>query len=68
MADSSLLAYLFCGCACAMQVRRARSLPLPVAPDSLYKPIERTPRRFNKLAVPKTLQVSTNHAPVLFDE
>lgn len=51
-----------------MQVRRARSLPLPVAPDSLYKPIERTPRRFNKLAVPKTLQVSTNHAPVLFDE
>jgi ribosome biogenesis protein BMS1 len=39
------------------QVRRERALPIPVNKDSLYKPIERSARRFNRLVVPKALQV-----------
>eukprot|EP00976_Prorocentrum_cordatum_P035902 730065-Prorocentrum_minimum.AAC.3 len=38
-------------------LRRAQDLPIPVVKDSLYKPIERAPRVFNPLRVPKKLQV-----------
>ena len=38
------------------QLRYERSLPIPVNPDSLYKPIDRPNRVFNKLHVPKQLQ------------
>lgn len=40
------------------ETRAAQSLPVPVAQDSLYKPVERVTRRFNPLAVPKALQVA----------
>jgi ribosome biogenesis protein BMS1 len=39
-------------------LRRANSLPVPTDKDSLYKPIERRPRRFNSLPVPKSLQAA----------
>lgn len=38
------------------QVREATQTPIPSQPDSLYKPIERGPRRFNPLKVPKSVQ------------
>jgi ribosome biogenesis protein BMS1 len=38
------------------QLRYEKSLPIPVNPDSIYKPIERKNRVFNKLKVPKALQ------------
>jgi ribosome biogenesis protein BMS1 len=37
-------------------LRRAAQVPVPVVKDSLYKPIERLPRVFNPLRVPKKLQ------------
>lgn len=39
------------------EMRRARQIPIPVIKDSLYKPIERETRRFNKLVIPQALQV-----------
>jgi len=38
------------------QLRYEKSIPIPVNPDSIYKPIERKKRVFNKLQVPKALQ------------
>lgn len=40
------------------QVRAELGAAPRVNADSLYKPIERAPRRFNKLAVPKALQAA----------
>jgi len=37
-------------------VRASLNVAPPVLKDSLYKPVERTTRRFNKLGVPKALQ------------
>ncbi len=39
-------------------MRHAKSLLPPVKQDALYKPIERKPRRFNPLIVPKALQAA----------
>ena len=41
------------------QVRREKEIAIPVNKDSLYKPIEREKRHFNKLQIPKTLQVGS---------
>jgi ribosome biogenesis protein BMS1 len=38
------------------QLRYEKSIPIPVNADSIYKPIERQKRVFNKLQVPKALQ------------
>ena len=38
------------------QLRFEKSMPIPVNPDSIYKPIERQKRVFNKLQVPKAIQ------------
>ncbi|KAL3846002.1 hypothetical protein ACJIZ3_003405 [Penstemon smallii] len=38
------------------ELRREQNLPVPVNKDSLYKPIERKPRKFNPLVIPKSLQ------------
>lgn len=38
------------------QVREATQTPIPVNKDSHYKPIERAPRKFNPLKVPKSVQ------------
>ena len=38
------------------QLRYEKSIPIPVNVDSIYKPIERKARVFNKLHVPKALQ------------
>ncbi|KAL2945287.1 Ribosome biogenesis protein bms1 [Bienertia sinuspersici] len=38
------------------ELRRQLSLPVPVNKDSLYKPIERKPRKFNPLVIPDSVQ------------
>ncbi|KAB2063377.1 hypothetical protein ES319_A10G212300v1 [Gossypium barbadense] len=38
------------------ELRREHNLSIPVNKDSLYKPIERKPRKFNPLVIPKALQ------------
>ncbi|PPD70375.1 hypothetical protein GOBAR_DD32740 [Gossypium barbadense] len=38
------------------ELRREHNLPIPVNKDSLYKLIERKPRNFNPLVIPKALQ------------
>ncbi|XP_021748940.1 ribosome biogenesis protein BMS1 homolog [Chenopodium quinoa] len=38
------------------ELRRELALPVPVNKDSLYKPIERQPKKFNPLIIPKSLQ------------
>lgn len=38
------------------ELRRDHDLPVPVNKDSLYKKIERKPRKFNPLVVPRSLQ------------
>ncbi|KAH7296503.1 hypothetical protein KP509_26G025800 [Ceratopteris richardii] len=38
------------------ELRKERGLSVPNNKDSAYKPIERPPRHFNKLKIPKTLQ------------
>lgn len=38
------------------QLRRELGVGAPRDTDSLYKPIERAPRKFNPLKIPKTLQ------------
>ena len=40
------------------QLRRAERLPIPVNPDSLYRAVERQPRKFNSLHVPRALQAA----------
>ncbi|CAJ1933369.1 unnamed protein product [Sphenostylis stenocarpa] len=40
------------------ELRRENNLPVPVNKDSLYKKIERKPRKFNPLVIPKSLQAS----------
>ncbi|KAL3650790.1 Glycoside hydrolase 2 (Mannanase, beta-galactosidase) [Castilleja foliolosa] len=40
------------------ELRRELNLPVPVNKDSLYKPIERKPRKFNPLVIPKPLQAA----------
>ncbi|XP_027353799.1 ribosome biogenesis protein BMS1 homolog isoform X2 [Abrus precatorius] len=40
------------------ELRREHDLPIPVNKDSLYKKIERKPRKFNPLVIPKSLQAS----------
>ena len=40
------------------QLRYERSMPIPVNPDSIYKPVERPNRVFNRLMVPKQLQAA----------
>ena len=40
------------------ELRRAAGVGAPRAPDSLYRPVDRAPRRFNPLRVPKALQAS----------
>ena len=40
------------------QLRRDQGLPIPVNPDSLYRPVERQPRVFNSLHVPRALQAA----------
>ncbi|KAA8527320.1 hypothetical protein F0562_034583 [Nyssa sinensis] len=40
------------------ELRREHNLPVPVNKDSLYKPIERKPRKFNPLVIPKSLQAA----------
>ncbi|XP_047312141.1 ribosome biogenesis protein BMS1 homolog isoform X2 [Impatiens glandulifera] len=38
------------------ELRRDNNLPIPVNKDSLYKTIERKPRKFNPLVIPKSLE------------
>ncbi|EOA39223.1 hypothetical protein CARUB_v10012207mg [Capsella rubella] len=38
------------------QLRRELNIPIPVNKDSLYKPIERKPKKFSALKIPKSLQ------------
>ncbi|KAJ8774790.1 hypothetical protein K2173_017236 [Erythroxylum novogranatense] len=40
------------------ELRREHNIPVPLNKDSLYKPIERKPRKFNPLVIPKSLQAS----------
>ncbi|XP_065847007.1 ribosome biogenesis protein bms1 [Euphorbia lathyris] len=40
------------------ELRREYNVPVPVNKDSLYKPIERKPRKFNPLVIPKSLQAA----------
>ncbi|XP_054812121.1 ribosome biogenesis protein bms1 [Prosopis cineraria] len=40
------------------ELRKNFNLPVPVNKDSLYKKIERKPRKFNPLVIPKSLQES----------
>ncbi|GER32983.1 ribosome biogenesis protein BMS1-like protein [Striga asiatica] len=38
------------------ELRKEQNLPVPVNKDSLYRPIERKPRKFNPIVIPKSLQ------------
>lgn len=38
-------------------LRRAQGVGAPRNSDSLYRPIERAPRKFNPLKIPRALQV-----------
>ena len=40
------------------EVRRELGIGAPREKDSLYRPIERAPRKFNPLKIPRQLQVS----------
>jgi ribosome biogenesis protein BMS1 len=40
------------------EVRAEQNLPVPAKRDSTYRTIEREPRRFNPLKIPKTLQAA----------
>ncbi|KAH1224663.1 Ribosome biogenesis protein BMS1 [Glycine max] len=40
------------------ELRREHNLAIPVNKDSLYKKIERKPRKFNPVVIPKSLQAS----------
>lgn len=39
------------------ELRRALGVGAPRNSDSLYRPIERAPRKFNPLKIPRALQV-----------
>jgi ribosome biogenesis protein BMS1 len=39
------------------ELRRELGVGPPRSADSLYRPIERAPRKFNPLKIPKSLQV-----------
>jgi len=49
------------------QVRRDEGLKTPLNVNSTYKPIERIPRRFNPLKVPKKLQASLQKRAVVLE-
>jgi ribosome biogenesis protein BMS1 len=55
---ASLLQRDWQGMRTVAQLRRAHGLPIPVAPDSVYRPVERQPRVFNPLHVPRALQAA----------
>ncbi|KAJ4723621.1 ribosome biogenesis protein BMS1-like [Melia azedarach] len=40
------------------ELRREHNLSIPVNKDSLYKPTERKPKKFNPLVIPKSLQAA----------
>ena len=40
------------------QLRREQNLPIPVNPDSVYRPVQRLTRVFNPLQVPRALQAA----------
>ncbi|KAL6556633.1 Glycoside hydrolase 2 (Mannanase, beta-galactosidase) [Orobanche gracilis] len=40
------------------ELRREQNLPVPVNKDSLYKPVERKPRKFNPVVIPRSLQAA----------
>ncbi|XP_042035719.1 ribosome biogenesis protein bms1-like [Salvia splendens] len=40
------------------ELRREHNLQVPVNKDSLYRPVERRPRKFNPLVIPKSLQAA----------
>ncbi|KAJ9185011.1 hypothetical protein P3X46_004691 [Hevea brasiliensis] len=40
------------------ELRREHNLPVPANKDSQYKPIERKPKKFNPLVIPKSLQAA----------
>jgi ribosome biogenesis protein BMS1 len=44
------------------QIRRDQGLTTPLASNSTYKPVERAPRRFNALRVPRALQAALPYA------
>lgn len=44
------------------ELRRERQQPIPVNPDSIYRPIERWRRKFNPLKVPQRLQADLPYA------
>jgi ribosome biogenesis protein BMS1 len=45
------------------QLRRAAGVGAPRQPDSLYRPVERRPRRFNPLKIPSALQARATPLP-----
>ena len=52
------------------QLRREQGIGAPRNPDSLYHKIERAPRKFNPLKIPRSLQVkilASSWSPTLFD-
>lgn len=57
---ASLLAPLgeWAGMRTVAQLRREQGLPVPVNTDSIYRPVERQPRVFNPLHVPRALQAA----------
>eukprot|EP00262_Sarcandra_glabra_P013392 TRINITY_DN3707_c0_g1_i1.p1 TRINITY_DN3707_c0_g1~~TRINITY_DN3707_c0_g1_i1.p1 ORF type:complete len:144 (-),score=27.29 TRINITY_DN3707_c0_g1_i1:458-889(-) len=40
------------------ELRKEHNLPIPVNKDSIYKPIQRKPRKFNPVIIPKSLQAA----------
>lgn len=44
------------------QLQIETGTPIEVNPDSIYRPIERKPRRFNKLVIPKSLEAALPYA------
>jgi len=38
------------------QLRKERKIPVPTKEDSIYQPIERIPRKFNPLKIPRSLE------------
>ena len=55
---ASLLQAEWQGMRTVAQLRRAEGLPVPVNGDSVYRPVERQPRVFNPLQVPRALQAA----------
>ncbi len=54
--QSALVTGEWAGMRLNAQVREEMQAAIPVQKDSLYRPIERTPRRFNPLKIPKSVQ------------